>query len=102
MKSKALILIVIYAILGIFLCPQIALTEINDRQYLHILKESGQRQKAYEGYESAIAKHPGSIPLDLDFIELLIDMERIDEAWNRLEKKWQKDELAPKELKRAV
>lgn len=86
MKSKALVHICIYAILGIFLCPQIALTEINNRQELHILKESGQRQKAYEGYESAIAEHPGSIPLDLDFIELLIDMERIDEAWNRLEK----------------
>lgn len=86
MKSKVLILILIYVLLGIFLCPQIALTEINDRQYLHILKESGQRQKAYEGYESAIAKYPGSIPLTFDFIELLIDMGRIDEAWNRLEK----------------
>ncbi|MCD4755638.1 MAG: tetratricopeptide repeat protein, partial [Deltaproteobacteria bacterium] len=86
MKSKTLILIAIYTILGIFLCPQIAMAEINDRQYLHILKESGRYQKAYEGYESATAEHPGSIPLDLDFIELLIDMERIDEAWNRLEK----------------
>ncbi|MCD4755012.1 MAG: tetratricopeptide repeat protein [Deltaproteobacteria bacterium] len=86
MKSKVLILILIYVFLGIFFCPQIALTEINDIQYLHILKESGQRQKAYEGYKSAIAKYPGSIPLTLNFIELLIDMGRIDEAWNRLEK----------------
>ena len=92
MKSKILILILIYAILGTSLCVQIAQAEMNDRQYLHILKESGQQSEAYRGYERAIAENPGSIPLVLDFVELLIAMERIDEAWNRL------DKIAPEDI----
>lgn len=62
------------------------MADTGERQRLHILKESGQHSKAYEGYRAAIAKHPESIPLILDFIELLIGMERFDESCNLLEK----------------
>ena len=85
-KSKALIFILIYLIIEIFFCLQVATAEIKERQYLHILKESGQQSEAYEGYKAAIAKHPESTPLILDFVEFLIGMERFDESWNWLEK----------------
>lgn len=62
------------------------MADVKERQRLHILKESGQHRKAYEGYMAAIAKHPESTPLVLDFVELLIGMERFDESWNLLEK----------------
>lgn len=86
MKSKALIFILIYSIIETFFCIQVTMADIRERQRLHILKESGQHSKAYEGYMAAIAKHPESIPLVLDFVELLIGMERFDESWNLLEK----------------
>lgn len=86
MKSKALILIFIYSIIETFFFLQVAMADIGERQRLHILKESGQHSQAYEGYMAAIAKHPESIPLVLDFVELLIGMERFDESWNLLEK----------------
>ena len=62
------------------------MADTSERQTLHILKESGQHSKAYEGYRAAIAKKPESIPLVLDFVELLISMERFDESCNLLEK----------------
>jgi hypothetical protein len=62
------------------------MADTGERQRLHILKESGQHSKAYEGYRAAIAKHPKSIPVILDFVELLIGMERFDESCNLLEK----------------
>jgi tetratricopeptide (TPR) repeat protein len=62
------------------------MADIEERQRLHILKESGQLSTAYAGYRAAIAKHSKSIPLVLDFVELLIGMERFDESWNLLEK----------------
>ena len=85
-KSKALIFILICSIIETFFCLQVATADIVERQRLHILKESGQLSEAYEGYKAAIAKHPQSIPLVLDFVELLIGMERFDESWNLLEK----------------
>lgn len=85
MNAKALIFIFIY-LMGTFFSVQVSLAEMRERQYLHILKESGQYKEAYEEYEAAIAKDPESVPLVLDFVELLIDMERFDEAWNQLEK----------------
>jgi len=86
MKSKALIFILIYSIIETFFCLQVAMADIRERQRLHILKESGQHGEAYEGYMAAIAKHPKSVPLVLDFVELLIGMERFDESWNLLKK----------------
>ncbi|MEA1934854.1 MAG: tetratricopeptide repeat protein [Thermodesulfobacteriota bacterium] len=86
MKSKALIFILIYLIIDTFFCLQVATAQIKERQQLHILKESGQQSVAYEGYKAAIAEHPESTPLILDFVEFLISMERFDESWNRLEK----------------
>lgn len=86
MKSKALIFILIYSIIETFFCLQVAMADTIERQRLHILKESGQYSKAYEGYGAAIAQHPESIPLVLDFVELLIGMERFDESCNLLEK----------------
>ena len=86
MKSKALIFILICSIIETFFCLQVAMADTGERQRLHILKESGQHSKAYEGYRAAIAKHPESIPLVLDFVELLIGMERFDESCNLLEK----------------
>lgn len=86
MKSKALIFILIYSIIEIFFCHQFAIADIREKQRLHFLKESGQHSKAYEGYIAAIAKHPKSIPLVLDFVELLIGMERFNESWNWLKK----------------
>ena len=86
MKSKTLIFILICSIIETFFCLQVAMADTGERQRLHILKESGQHSKAYEGYRAAIAKHPESIPLVLDFIELLIGMERFDESCNLLEK----------------
>lgn len=86
MKSKTLIFIFICSIIETFFCLQVAMADTGERQRLHILKESGQHSKAYEGYRAAIAKHPESIPLILDFIELLIGMERFDESCNLLEK----------------
>ncbi len=86
MKSKALIFILIYSIIATFFCLQVAMADIKERQRLHILKESGQHSTAYEGYRAAIAKHPNSIPLVLDFVELLIGMKRFDKSWNLLEK----------------
>ncbi len=85
-KSKTLIFILICSIIETFFCLQVAMADTGERQRLHILKESGQHSKAYEGYRAAIAKHPESIPLVLDFIELLIGMERFDESCNLLEK----------------
>ena len=85
-KSKALIFILICSIIETFFCLQVATADIVERQRLHILKESGQLSEAYEGYKAAIAKHPQSIPLVLDFVELLIGMKRFDESWNLLEK----------------
>jgi tetratricopeptide (TPR) repeat protein len=90
-KSKALIFILIYSIIETFFCLQVAMADTGERQRLHILKESGQHSKAYEGYRAAIAKHPKSIPLVLDFVELLIGMERFDESCNLLEKIKPKD-----------
>ncbi|MEA2083950.1 MAG: hypothetical protein U9O82_06865 [Thermodesulfobacteriota bacterium] len=86
MKSKALIFILIYSIIETFFCLQVAMADIKERQRLHILKESAQHSTAYEGYRAAIAKHPKSIPLILDFVELLIGMERFDESRNLLKK----------------
>ncbi|MBT9440185.1 MAG: hypothetical protein GAS50_13510, partial [Desulfobacterales bacterium] len=86
MKSKTLIFILICSIIETFFCLQVAMADTGERQRLHILKESGQHSKAYEGYKAAIAEHPKSIPLVLDFIELLIGMERFDESCNLLEK----------------
>ncbi len=86
MKSKTLIFILICSIIETFFCLQVAMADTGERQRLHILKESGQHSKAYEEYRAAIAKHPESIPLVLDFIELLIGMERFDESCNLLEK----------------
>ncbi len=86
MKSKALIFILICSIIETFFCLQVATADIVERQRLHILKESGQLSEAYEGYKAAIAKDPKSIPFVLDFVELLIGMERFDESWNLLEK----------------
>jgi tetratricopeptide (TPR) repeat protein len=85
-KSKTLIFILICSIIETFFCLQVAMADTGERQRLHILKESGQHSKAYEGYKAAIAEHPKSIPLVLDFIELLIGMERFDESCNLLEK----------------
>ena len=85
MKSKVLIFILICSIIETFFCLQVAIADIGERQRLHILKESGQRSEAYEGYKAAIAKHPKSIPLVLDFVELLIGMERFDESRNLLQ-----------------
>lgn len=85
MKSKTLIFILICSIIETFFCLQVAMADTGERQRLHILKESGQHSKAYEEYRAAIAKHPKSIPLVLDFIELLIGMERFDESCNLLE-----------------
>ena len=85
-KSKTLKFILICSIIETFFCLQVAMADIGERQRLHILKESGQRNEAYEGYKAAIAKHPKSIPLVLDFVELLIGMERFDESRNLLKK----------------
>jgi tetratricopeptide (TPR) repeat protein len=85
-KSKTLKFILICSIIETFFSLQVAMADIGERQRLHILKESGQRNEAYEGYKAAIAKHPKSIPLVLDFVELLIGMERFDESRNLLKK----------------
>ena len=81
-----MIFVLIYLIIETFSCLQIATAGIKERQRLHILKESGQQSQAYEGYKAAIAEHPESTPLILDFVEFLIGMERFDESWNLLEK----------------